>query len=94
MTGTAAEICLSYRGVEKCFGAVKALKGIDLDIFRNEIFGFIGPDGAGKTTLIRVAMGIVGQDRGECRLLGQKDRKRARASTPVMCRRFSVFIKI
>ncbi len=68
------EIYLSYSGVSKSFGHLRALNCVDLKIRRGEIFGFIGPDGAGKTTLIRMAMGINNPDTGECRLLGSSDR--------------------
>ena len=44
---TAAEVVLSYHNVTKSFGAARALDGVELEIERGEIFGFIGPDGAG-----------------------------------------------
>ena len=59
---TAAEVVLSYHNVTKSFGAARALDGVELEIERGEIFGFIGPDGAGKTTMMRMAMGIINPD--------------------------------
>ena len=59
---TAAEVVLSYHNVTKSFGAARALDGVELEIRRGEIFGFIGPDGAGKTTMMRMAMGIINPD--------------------------------
>ena len=75
---TAAEVVLSYHNVTKSFGAARALDGVELEIRRGEIFGFIGPDGAGKTTMMRMAMGIINPDEGECLLLGSADRRAAR----------------
>ena len=69
MMEAAPERILSYRSVTKDFGALRALDGVDLEIKRGEIFGFIGPDGAGKTTMMRIAMGIINPDGGECSLL-------------------------
>ena len=70
----------------KSFGAARALDGVELEIRRGEIFGFIGPDGAGKTTMMRMAMGIINPDEGECLLLGSADRRaaRVRAVVPVL----------
>ena len=62
---------LSYRGVQKTFGDVKAVKPLDLDIPQGAIFGLLGPNGAGKSTLIRMTMGIYLPDAGEISVLGQ-----------------------
>jgi ABC-2 type transport system ATP-binding protein len=45
---------VSVRGLRKSFGAVEAVRGIDLDVPRGELFGFLGPNGAGKSTTIKV----------------------------------------
>src|SRR5262249_3373689 len=47
------------RGLEKRFGARRALAGIDLDLDGHEIFGVVGPDGAGKTPLLRTVAGLL-----------------------------------
>jgi len=62
---------LSYRGVQKTFGDVKAVKPLDLDIPQGAIFGLLGPNGAGKSTLIRMTMGIYLPDAGGISVLGQ-----------------------
>ena len=46
---------VEVRGVEKRFGAVRALDGVSLDVQPGEFFGLLGPNGAGKTTLISVS---------------------------------------
>ena len=85
------EICLSYKGVGKKFKNISALDDIYLEVHRGEIFGFIGPDGAGKTTLIRMAMGITNPDRGECTLLGSTDRRKARKNAGYVPQLFSLY---
>ena len=52
------------------FGAVTALDGLSFEIGRGELFGLVGPDGAGKTTAIRALAGLVALDGGEARVLG------------------------
>jgi branched-chain amino acid transport system ATP-binding protein len=55
---------LEARGLSKRFGGVLALDGLDLDVAPNEILGFIGPNGSGKTTFFNVITGIYGADAG------------------------------
>ena len=88
---TAAEVVLSYHNVTKSFGAARALDGVELEIKRGEIFGFIGPDGAGKTTMMRMAMGIINPDEGECLLLGSADRRAARVRAGYVPQLFSLY---
>ena len=56
---------LSLRGVEKRFGQVQALKGIDLDVPAGQVTALVGDNGAGKSTLIKAIAGIHAIDRGE-----------------------------
>jgi len=57
-------------GISKAFGATQALKNISFDVNEGEIFGFIGPDGAGKTTLFRIITTLLLPDEGEMKVLG------------------------
>lgn len=50
---------LEVRSLRKHFGGVKAIDGIDLDLFQSEILGIIGPNGAGKTALINTITGFI-----------------------------------
>jgi len=61
---------ISINNVKKSFGAVDALKGIDLIINRGEFFGLLGPNGAGKSTLINIIAGLSRADSGEVAVLG------------------------
>lgn len=57
-------------GIWKKFGATQALKNISFGVNEGEIFGFIGPDGAGKTTLFRIITTLMVPDEGEMKVLG------------------------
>ena len=58
-------------GIGKSFGEIKALENITFDVNESEIFGFIGPDGAGKTTLFRIITTLLLPDEGEMTVLGE-----------------------
>jgi len=57
-------------GISKKFEAIQALKDISFEVTENEIFGFIGPDGAGKTTLFRIITTLLLADEGDLKVLG------------------------
>ena len=57
--------------LEKRFGALVALAGVDLELGAGEVLGLLGPNGAGKSTLVRALTGRVRPDAGEIRLLGR-----------------------
>ena len=54
----------------KSFGRTRALDGLDLDVTDGEVHGFLGPNGSGKTTTIRILLGLVRADSGVAELLG------------------------
>lgn len=58
--------------ITKSFGSIKALDGIDIDVLKGRITGIVGPDGAGKTTLIRLISGLLVPDGGELAVLDLK----------------------
>ncbi len=59
------------RGLRRAFGDVSAVAGVDLDVPRHSLFGLVGPDAAGKTTLLRLLVGVLAADEGEIDLLGE-----------------------
>jgi ABC-2 type transport system ATP-binding protein len=63
---------LAVRGLTKRYGAVEALKGIDLEVGEGELFGLLGPNGAGKSTLVKIAVGLVRPTRGEATVAGAR----------------------
>lgn len=66
---------IEARQITKRFGAVRAVDGVDLAIPRGEIFGIVGPDGAGKTTTLRMLIGLVDGDSGSITIGGEDVRK-------------------
>lgn len=62
---------LECRGVERSFGGVKALKGVDLSIPQGHIVGLVGPNGSGKTTMVNVVTGFYPPQSGSVRLFGE-----------------------
>ena len=62
---------LQLKGVEKTFGAVKVIKGVDLSIQRGEFVVFVGPSGCGKSTLLRMIAGLTEIDAGSLVLDGR-----------------------
>jgi ABC-2 type transport system ATP-binding protein len=66
-----AELAIETRGLTKRFGHQAAVAGIDLAVPRGAVFGFLGPNGSGKTTTIRVMLGLAAGTSGEVRVLGR-----------------------
>ncbi len=62
---------ISARGLAKSFGAVRALRGVGLDILPGQVHGLVGANGAGKSTFLNVLAGVVTPDAGELRIDGE-----------------------
>ena len=67
---TGADIVIDVRGLNKYFGKNHVVQDLSLSVRRGEIFGFLGPNGSGKTTSIRMLCGLLTPDSGEGRCLG------------------------
>ena len=67
----AAPAVLSLQSVGKSFGSLKVLNGLSLSVRRGEVYGFLGRNGAGKSTAIRMIMGITRADAGVIEVFGQ-----------------------
>ena len=65
-----SDVAVRLRGVTKRFGKHTAVDGLDLDIPRGSLYGLLGPNGSGKTTTIRMIMGILHPDEGSVGLFG------------------------
>jgi ABC-2 type transport system ATP-binding protein len=68
--GSRGEPVVTVRGLVKRYGRYEAVRGIDLDVFRGEIFAFLGPNGAGKTTTVEILEGFRRRTEGEVVVLG------------------------
>ncbi|CAM3378868.1 ATP-binding cassette domain-containing protein [Occultella aeris] len=66
----AADLAIATTGLTKRFGHQIAVNAIDLAVPRGSVFGFLGPNGSGKTTTIRVLLGLAAATSGSARLLG------------------------
>jgi ABC-2 type transport system ATP-binding protein len=81
-------------GIFKSFGNTKALEDISFSVNESEIFGFIGPDGSGKTTLFRIITSLLLPDKGSMTVLGMdvvKEYKELRKNIGYMPGRFSLY---
>ena len=80
--------------LEKSYGSVKALKGVSFDVGKGEIFGLIGPDGAGKTSIFRILSTLILPDSGSASVLGLdtvRNYKDIRTRIGYMPGRFSLY---
>ena len=69
---------IELRSVSKTFGAHPAVSDLSLDVPEGSIYGFIGPNGSGKTTTIRMILNIILPDTGTITVLGQRSSTAAR----------------
>ncbi|HEX6733566.1 MAG TPA: ATP-binding cassette domain-containing protein [Azonexus sp.] len=65
------DVLLSVSGMESCYGRIKALKGIDLEVRRGETVALVGANGAGKTTFLRTLSGVQPMSAGSIRFDGE-----------------------
>ena len=70
MSVAVTESMIHARDLRKSFGALEAVKGIDIDVRRGEAFGFLGPNGAGKSSTMRMIAAVSPVTGGELRILG------------------------
>ena len=85
---------VSVHGLVKTFGSFTAVAGIDVDVPRGQVFGFLGPNGSGKTTTIRMLTGSIAPTSGRALVLGEDviaHPERVRARIGYMSQKFSLF---
>ncbi len=73
---------ISTRGLVKQYGRLRAVDGIDLDVQSGDVYGFLGANGSGKTTTVRMLLGLVLPTRGEIDLLGERMPRAGRRVLP------------
>lgn len=88
------EFAIQAHGLDKTFGKVRAVRGLELRVPRSRIYGFLGPNGSGKTTAIRMLCGLLTPTAGEIDVLGYsipKEAEALRLKVGYMTQRFSLF---
>jgi ABC-type multidrug transport system ATPase subunit len=88
------DLVIESSGVSKSFGPTRALDDVSFSVNESEIFGFIGPDGAGKTTLFRIITTLLLPDHGSIKVLGMdttRDFRDLRKNIGYMPGRFSLY---
>ncbi|WP_026533364.1 ABC transporter ATP-binding protein [Arthrobacter sp. H41] len=70
MSPAAGELAIETHGLTKTFGRQRAVDDVGLRVPRGSVFGFLGPNGSGKTTTIRMLLGLASASSGEIQLLG------------------------
>lgn len=82
---------IAVENISKHFASIKALDQVSLQVSQQDIFGLIGPDSAGKTTLMRIICGLMDPDQGRVRLMNQDPEKIDRQNLGYMPQRFSLY---
>jgi len=85
---------IELKDVKKAFGTTRAVDGLSFDVRRGEMFGLIGPDGAGKTTTLRLICGLLAPDGGSVRVSGAdpfRARRAASAAIGYVSQQFSLY---
>lgn len=86
----AAEPAIRVKSLVKRYGPNDAVRGIDFEVAAGEIFGIVGPDGAGKTSTLQIVAGVAGATSGDVRVFGQPARD-ARLRTGYLTQGFTLY---
>ncbi|QAU46220.1 ABC transporter ATP-binding protein [Bradyrhizobium guangzhouense] len=90
----ANEIAIDVKGLTKSFGGREVVHELSMQVKRGSIYGFLGPNGSGKTTTIRILCGLLTPDSGEGTCLGYdilKDAEKIKRQVGYMTQRFSLY---
>ena len=94
MTEAAAEIAIDVKGLSKSFDGREVVHDLSMQVKRGSIYGFLGPNGSGKTTTIRMLCGLLTPDSGEGTCLGfdiRRDADKIKRRVGYMTQRFSLY---
>jgi ABC-2 type transport system ATP-binding protein len=90
----ASNLAIVAKDLTKRFGDFVAVDGVDFEVRRGEIFGFLGPNGSGKTTTIRMMLGLMSPSAGDVAVLGirvSENPEKIRPRVGYMSQRFSLY---
>jgi ABC-2 type transport system ATP-binding protein len=85
---------IKIENLKKSFGEVKAVNGVSLNVNKGEMFGLVGPDGAGKTTTIRILCGLLNPDEGNVEIFGKnlsKQKNNIKKEIGYLSQKFSLY---
>src|SRR3989339_800272 len=88
------EIAVEVKGLKKSYDKVDAVKGVSFSVSKGELFGLIGPDGAGKTSILRILTTLILPNEGSANIFGNdvvRDYKKIRNNIGYMPQRFSLY---
>jgi ABC-2 type transport system ATP-binding protein len=89
-----AAFAVELEGLTRRFGSLTAVDSLSFAVRHGELFGLVGPDGAGKTTMLRMLAGVLRPSAGDARLLGvsvARDPERVKHSIAYMSQRFGLY---
>ena len=89
----AEQRAIEVRSLAKRYGVLEAIRGISFEVARNEIFGLIGPDGAGKTSTFQILAGVMEPTSGSVHIFGQPARQ-MRSQTGYLTETFSLYLDL
>ncbi|MCU1341419.1 MAG: ABC-type multidrug transport system, ATPase component [Candidatus Acidoferrum typicum] len=90
---SAEKRAIDVRGLAKRYGALEAIRGISFDVHRSEIFGLIGPDGAGKTSTFQILAGVMEATSGSANIFGRPARE-MRSQAGYLTQTFSLYLDL
>jgi len=88
------ETIIEIKNFSKSYNDIPAVKNISYNVMKGEMFGLVGPDGAGKTTTIRTLCGLLNPDEGEIKVLGYdmlKEKKKIQNNIGYLSQKFSLY---
>src|SRR5260370_6707599 len=94
MTAAPSDIAIDVEGLSKSFGGREVVHDLSMQVKRGTIYGFLGPNGSGKTTTIRMLCGLLTPDSGDGTCLGydiRRDADRIKLQVGYMTQRFSLY---
>ena len=91
------DYAIQINDIKKSYDSIAAVDGVSFEVETNTVFGLVGPDGAGKTTLIRILCGLIDSDSGTGTILGKnilKDRDKIKNDIGYLSQKFSLYVDL